>query len=117
VVVWVQWKDREGRTVRHRAEELVLNVKTKKTMEQTGWVFVGSRFVVAEESGKEVYAAALTGAVITTYHDPTTVLDNPSATGEDDTLFAANQAVLPPVGTSVEVVVEPEEKKDVRPDR
>jgi hypothetical protein len=130
VVVWVEWKDREGRTVRHRAEELVLNVKTKKSMEQTGWVFVGSRFVPDETSGKEVYAAALTGAVITTYHDPTTVLDNPAPTGEDDTLFAANQAILPPAGTPVQVVVEPEgpkvpersetqpeEKKDVRPER
>lgn len=117
VVVWVEWKDREGRTVRHRAEELVLNVKTKKTMEPTGWAFVGSRFVPEETSGKEVYAAVLTGAVITTYHDPTTVLDNPSSTGEDDTLFVANQAVLPPAGTPVQVIVEPEEKKDVRPDR
>ena len=117
VVVWVEWKDREGRTVRHRAEELVLNVKTKKAMEPRGWTFVGSRFVADEASGKEVYAAALTGAVITTYHDPTTVLDNPSSTGEDDTLFVANQAVLPPAGTPVQVIVEPEEKKDVRPDR
>jgi hypothetical protein len=117
VVVWVEWKDREGRTVRHRAEELVTNVKTKKTMELTGWVFVGSRFVRDEASGKEVYAAVLTGAVITTYHDPTTVLDNPSTTGEDDTLFEANQADLPPVGTPVQVIVEPEKKKDVSPDR
>jgi len=117
VVVWVEWKDGEGRTVRRRAEELVLNVKTKKTMDRTGWVFVGSRFVRDEASGKEVYAAALTGAVITTYHDPTTVLDNPSPTGEDDTLFAANQAALPPVGTPVQVIVEPEKKKDVSPDR
>jgi hypothetical protein len=116
VLVWVQWKDKKG-TVRHRAEELVLNVKTKKTMEQAGWVFVGSRFVRDEVSGKEVYAAALTGAVITTYHDPTTVLDNPASTGEDDTLFVANQVLVPPVGTPVEVIVEPEEKQHARPER
>ncbi|MCK4298771.1 MAG: hypothetical protein KAX80_04520 [Planctomycetes bacterium] len=113
VVVWVEWKDTQGRTVRHRAEELILNVKTKKPMEPAGWAFVGSRFIQADPQGKEVYAAALTGAVITTYHDPTTVLDNPRPTGGDDTLFVVNTSVVPPVGTPVRVIVEPEKKSDV----
>ena len=112
VLVRVEWKDAEGRLVSHRAEELILNVKTKKPMEPTGWVFVGSRFVKSDPEGRELYAAALTGAVITTYHDPTTVLDNPHPTGGDDTLFVVNESVVPTVGTPVQIVVEPEKKAD-----
>lgn len=113
VVVWVQWKDARGRTVLRRAEDLILNVKTKKPMERAGWVFVGSRFVPGEKPGEELYAAALTGAVITTYNDPTAVLDNPRPTGQDDTCFAVNESVVPPVGTPVQVIVEPEKKNYV----
>ena len=112
VLVWVEWKDADGRQVRRRAEDLVLNVTTKKPMESAGWAFVGSRFVKATSEGKEVYAAALTGAVITTYHDPTTVLDNPRPTGDDDTLFVVNESAVPAAGTPVRVVVEPEKKTD-----
>jgi len=115
VLVWVEWKDGEGTAVRRRAEELILNVKTKKPMEPAGWAFVGSRFVKSEEGEKELYAAALTGAVITTYHDPTTVLDNPRPTGGDDTLFVVNEKVVPPVGTRVLVIVEPKKATDVPP--
>ena len=113
VVVWVRWKDAQGRTVTRRAEDLILNVKTKKPMERAGWVFVGSRFVPGEAPGEQLYAAVLTGAVITTYNDPTTVLDNPRPTGQDDTYFIVNEAVVPPVGTPVQVIVEPEKKSDV----
>jgi len=113
VVVRVRWKDAQGRTVTRRAEDLVLNVKTKKTMERAGWVFVGSRFVPGETPGTQLYAAALTGAVITTYNDPTAVLDNPRPTGQDDTYFVVNESVVPPVGTPVQVIVEPEKKSDV----
>ncbi len=116
VTVRVEWKDGEGKTVSRRAEELILNIKTKQPMEETDWVFVGSRFVRDEDRGKEVYAAALTGAVITTYHDPTTVLDNPHATGGDDTLFVVNQKLVPPAGTPVRVVVEPKKSTDAPPE-
>jgi len=111
VVAWAEWKDAEGNTVRHRAEELILDVKTGRPMEPAGWLFVGSHFIEVGPGGKEVYAATLTGAVITTYHDPTTVLDNPRPSGGDDTLFVVNQEVVPPVGTRVSVIVEPESKR------
>jgi len=115
VLVRVEWKDKNGAVVRRRAEELIRNVKTNTPMEPAGWVFVGSQFIRAEEGGKELYAASVTGAVITTYHDPTTVLDNPRPTGGDDTLFVVDEKVVPPVGTPVVVIVEPETKKDASP--
>jgi len=97
----VEYKDGDE-TRRMPVQEMVRNVKTGKTMEQDRWVFVGSSEVQTPEGRR--YLAELTGALIVTYNDPSAVFDNPSAYGQDDTVYEANTKLIPPVGTKVKLI-------------
>lgn len=58
--------------------DLVRDMKTGKTMEDTGLMFVGSRTRTTDD-GKTVYAADVAAgmSIASTYNEPTTVLDIP----------------------------------------
>ena len=96
---------------RRRVEDYVWDLQRKAPMERTGWVFAGSKFVEGQ------FGAQLTRTLITTYHDPYTVLDNPLATGGDDEVYEVNSKVTPPVGTTVTLVIEPLRKLSNRGER
>lgn len=98
VEIWVEWKV-EDTEYKHRGEDLVLDVKNNKTMEQTNWVFSGSRII----NGR--FVAQDDGSLVTTYHDPNTIIDNPLATGADDETYNANPVVVPPKDTPVKVTI------------
>ncbi len=108
VVVEVEFV-REGRTERVRAEDLVLNGLENKSMDRAGWVFAGSSFAEEEDpetgkpTGRKVYLANRHRSLITTYHDPTSLVDNPTLEGGNDDIFYANPAVLPAPGTPAKV--------------
>jgi hypothetical protein len=98
VEVYVRWtKGSHDTTV--RGEDLVWDIPHKKSMEHTPWVFVGSQL----EEGK--FLADVEKSLITTYHDPLTILDNPAQSGGDDELFRVNESLTPPKGTPVTVII------------
>lgn len=96
VLVFVE---RDGR--RRRVEDYVWDLNHKTPMEHTDWIFSGSKFINGE------FGAQLTRTLITTYHDPYTILDNPLPTGADDEVYEVNSQVTPPVGTTVTLVIQP----------
>ena len=98
VEVWVKWKNGERDTI-VRGEDLVWDIPRKQHMEYTSWVFVGSKMV----EGK--FMADVEKSLITTYHDPLSILDNPLPTGGDDELYKVNEQLVPPKGTPVEVTI------------
>jgi len=100
VQIWVEWTA-GGEVKRHRAEDLVYNRIKQSAMEHTDWVFSGSRI----KSG--VFMSQATGTLITTYHDPDTILDNPLPEGGDDTVYISNSQVVPPKGTEVKMIIMP----------
>lgn len=109
VHVWVEWDRPDSVALsptveRHRAEELIYNLATKKPMKRTHWVFVGSKIV----SGR--FMAQIEQSLITTYHDPFTILDNPLPAGGDDTLYVVNEQVVPEPGTPVRVILKAVQK-------
>ena len=55
----------------------------------------------------DLRAACLQRSVIATYRDSDAVLNNPLPTGGDDTIYKANERVVPPVGTPVTLVLRP----------
>ncbi len=103
--------ERDGKTQRHRAEDLVLNMAEKKPMERAGWVFVGSAFddekdpETGKPTGRKLYLANRYRSLMTTYHDPTTLIDNPTIDGGDDDLFWANPERLSAPGTPCKVIL------------
>lgn len=110
VLVLVQWTDEEGRTITHRAEDCVVNIRRKAPMPRVGWTYVGAMLPVpdpAATGGKtyRVLAAAGTRSLLTTYRDPTTLLDNPLFDAMDDSLYIANYMVLPPMETKIRAIL------------
>lgn len=110
VVVLIQWEDDGGRTISHRAEDCVVNIHRQKAMPRVGWTYVGALLALPDPgapSGKtfRVLAATGTRSLLTTYRDPTTLLDNPIEDAVDDTLYVANYMVLPKMGTRVRVIL------------
>ncbi|MFH2093860.1 MAG: YdjY domain-containing protein [Pseudomonadota bacterium] len=96
--ILVSWFD-DQKTITHRAEELLLNTKTGQTMEKTHWIFTGSQIV------KGKFMAQVEHSIASTYHDPYAIIDHPLKTGTDDTLYVANNKILPPKGTTINFLI------------
>lgn len=101
VRIWVEW-EKDGQTKRYRAEDLVFNRLTQKPMEHTDWVFSGSRI-----NPNGTFMAQAVGTLITTFHDPDTIIDNPLPEGGDDTVYIVNTQLAPPKGTDIRMIIEP----------
>ena len=95
--VYVSWEKGDGNHIRVRGEQVVYNIKEKRPMTATAWVFSGLRFI------DNTFMASVSQSYITTFHDPDTIIDNPLSTGGDDTLYEANKFLLPPPNTPVKV--------------
>jgi hypothetical protein len=102
--VYIEWKGEDGETVRARAEDLVYNAKTRKQMERGKWVYVGSRFERDHGTDKTNYLADLTGDLVATYSWVTTVVDNTTSEGSDDTNYYCYTPRIPEIGTKVDLV-------------
>lgn len=100
--IYVSWKEGEKSKLL-RAEELVKNERTNKAMALCKWVFTGSRFNKDQKSGKSIYMANISGVLIATFYDPDAIVNNPLPERADDTVFYANNDLLPKVGTAVTV--------------
>lgn len=98
VEVWVKWQwNNEDYMV--RGEDLIFDLVSKKTMAHTHWIFSGSRVI------NGTYMADMEGSIITTYHDPFTILDNPLPGGGNDELYVVNHDLVPPKGTEIELII------------
>jgi hypothetical protein len=96
VEVWVSWGQGSS-AQKWRAEDLVWDTQQGKPMRHVEWVFSGSQII------NGTFMAGVEGQIVTTYHDPFTILDNPLEAGADDTVYEAYKDRLPPPGTPVEV--------------
>ena len=99
VEIWVSWKNKENKKVKHRAEDLVLNKHTEKSMKHVNWVFAGSEII----DGK--FMADVEQSIAAIYHDPFAIFDHTLATGVDDTIYFVNKDVVPVKGTLVSITV------------
>lgn len=106
VEIWVTWRSVDKKEVRQRAEELIFNIKKKKTMPHTHWIYTGSQIINGQ------FIAQVEQSIIATYHDPYAMFDHPLATGMDDTLYYANKQTVPPKGTPVTLVIKPATAKN-----
>ena len=105
VEIWVSWQSNHRKEVRRRAEDLIFNVKEKRAMSHTHWVYTGSEII----DGK--FIAQSEQSIIATYHDPFALFDHPLATGTDDTLYYANEQTVPPKGTPITLIIKPSHTK------
>jgi hypothetical protein len=102
----------QGKTVRVPARDWIRNIKTKKPLD-TDWVFAGSVLIPNPDSPKKTpFYAANEGDVICIANFDTALLDVPfSSSKENDALgFQAWTERIPPEGTPVTVILEPQKK-------
>ena len=98
--VLITWNS-NGRDTTVRGEDFAWDIPRKAPMQHTPWIFTGSKMM----DGK--YMADVEKSLITTYHDPFTILDNPLSTGADDETYKVNENLVPPKGTAVTVTIKP----------
>jgi hypothetical protein len=99
ISIWVQWTVR-GDEKRVRLEDLVSNTLTQSRMSRGEWVYNGSRVV------QGTFLAQRDGSIVAIIADPDAMVNSPRAGRDDDEIWRANQALVPPVGTPVEVILQ-----------
>lgn len=112
VAVSVHYK-KDGKLHTHAAQEWVQDIKTKKPMGHQ-WVFAGSRFVkIPDRPDDAEYYCANNGDVIGISNSVDSTLDLPVEVSRDDAslAFQANTEKIPPLGSKVWVILEPEAGK------
>ncbi|MBI3724291.1 hypothetical protein HY251_10125 [bacterium] len=112
VVVEVEWKDENGKTVRRRAEDLLYDISRDGCMKHAGWIFTGSYMWDAPmppdgKTTKTIFMAQEMGTIAVTYHDPDAILDTPLREGGDNTLFVAWANRLPERATPIVAHIRP----------
>lgn len=98
VEIWVQWKEREE-IKRVRAEQMLLDRRREKPMQETQWVFTGSMIYQGR------FIAEIERSLIATYHDPAAIINNPRPEAADDTIYSVNSEVVPKRGTAITLIV------------
>lgn len=94
-----------------RAEELILDHRTKKPVPAAGLIFTGSYRFKNEETGKEMYAGDVSDSksISSTYNEPSSVIDVPYQWVKSEVYgnLKANPAYRFAAGQSVIIRIEP----------
>lgn len=108
-IISVEWKDGD-KTKKVRAEELVFNVKTKKTMRQVAWIYSGSRVVADLDSDDEdamIPQAFMSNDLVALRRfDASALFQNPLPESEEENIYKKNDALMPKLGTPVMLTIE-----------
>jgi hypothetical protein len=78
---------------------MVWDIARAQPMEHTPWIFVGSRI----HNGR--FMADIDKSLVTTYHDPLSIIDNPLPAGGRHAGYRVNEMAVPARGTPVSVTI------------
>jgi hypothetical protein len=108
IKITCEWQQKDGKTVAVPAHRMMRDLKTKKEMPETTWIFAGSR-TVKDGDDNPNYAADVTGYVVSIVNFDLTLIDVPDlASNSNETLeWECNRDVVPPRGTKVTMILEP----------
>jgi hypothetical protein len=95
VYIDLLWVDKSGDTISYSASELIKDYRTQKIIPPTAWIFTGSALFEGN------FLADIDGSIVATYSDPAALLNNPLDGRMDDTVYGANEEILPEPGTEV----------------
>jgi len=109
IKVSVQYKDKQGKLVTMPAQNWIRNA-VRKTVFDHQWVFAGSRLIPDPDQKLPPFYGANSGDLICVCNMTEAMLDLPikNLNSEPDTrIFEAWTERIPPMGTRVEVILEP----------
>jgi hypothetical protein len=98
--VWIEWRNKAGKSERVRAEDLALNDKTKRPMKHGDWVYNGSwifngRFVAQTER-----------SIVSIIFDRDALMNSGHPQRGDDEIWFANTKRIPKLDHPVRVKIE-----------
>lgn len=107
IEVLVKWRDEKGQMQKARAQDWIMDIRTKKTMSYP-FVFGGSSFWTDPDTGKQHYQAE-GGDFVCVSNFGTAMLDIPvrSSQSNEELEFEAFTEKIPLVGTPVRLVFKP----------
>ena len=109
VIINVEWEE-DKKTKRVRGEDLLYNVKTKKSMKHVAWIYTGSRMIYdldSEDEDAMIPLAFSSNDIAALNHaDPSTLFINPLPESEEENLYKKNDDLLPELGTLVKLTIE-----------
>ena len=112
-LIYAEWKDGDE-TKKVRAEELIFNVKTQKTMSHVAWVYSGSRVVADLDSDDEdamMPQAFMSNDIVALKRfDASALFQNPLPESEEENIYKKNAALMPKLGTPVTLTIEVNQK-------
>lgn len=112
VIVSLQWKTDDGKTVTYRAEDLLIDTVRGATMPRVGWTYTGSYFTEYQDPDtgekKKFFVAIAEKRIISAFRDPSCILDSPLPDADQDqAIFDPNPSIIPKVGTPMVVIIRP----------
>lgn len=109
IKITVVWNDKDGRRQTAQAQDWIRRSGSAQSMREP-WVFAGGRFWKNNESGREIFGADMTGDLISVSNFPDAMLDIPiqSTTSDEALLFEAFTERIPPRGTPVTLLLQPQ---------
>ncbi|PHR90555.1 MAG: hypothetical protein COA78_35040 [Blastopirellula sp.] len=116
IEIFVVWEDAQGKKRIVRANDWIIDAKTKKTL-KTNWVFAGSYTWTDEDTGENFYSAE-GGDFVCVSNFTTAMLDLPvqSSDSNSSLFFLAHTERIPPLGTKVRMIMIPKlDQKKAKP--
>lgn len=112
IKVYVRFKDKTGKTVEVAAQEWIRKGKEKKPFPYD-WVFAGSKEFPQGPGRPPLYGANPDGRLICISNFETALLDVPvkSSEANDLLLYEAWTDRIPPLGTPVTIILEPQRQR------
>ena len=105
----VEWEE-DKKVKKARAEELIINVKTKKPMQPVAWIYSGSRVIPDLDSDDEdamiPQAFMANDIVALNQTDGSALFQNPLPESVEENLYKKNDDLLPKLGTSIKLIIE-----------
>lgn len=100
--LYAGWRE-GGETYFFRVEDLVRNLRSGRSLRRHRWVYLGSRFVVLKPGAPEAFVADVDGNLINLsfFFQGNTLLSAALPECEEQTIWAANEWLLPEMGAPV----------------
>lgn len=103
--LYAAWRE-AGETYLFRVEDLVRNLDSGRCMRRQRWVYLGSRFAPPLPGKPEAFLADVEGNLVNLsfFFQGNTLLTSSAEECESQTIWAANEWLLPPMGEPVLLV-------------
>lgn len=112
----VEW-EKDGKTQRVRAEELIYNFKADKPLPPVAWIYSGSRVIPDLDSDDEdaviPHAFMANHIVALKQTDGSALFQNPLPESVEENLYKKNDEVMPKLGTPINFIIEVNRKMQI----